>query len=84
MIYPHPIPTPWPVTLATLALGAAIGGIGALMLSDDEEEEALCAEAPPDLREKLAVLATMRDAEDISPDEYKEMRKMVLEAFAHQ
>jgi len=81
MVFPSPIPAPWPIGLATLAAGAVIGGVAALLLADcdDEDVETLLA---PDVHEKLAVLTAMREAQDISEEEYQRMRKTMLDAFA--
>ncbi len=81
MLIPSPIPAPWPIGLTALAVGTVLGGAAALLLAecDDEDVEALLA---PDIHEKLAALTAMREAQDISEEEYQRMRKTMLDAFA--
>lgn len=81
MLYTSPIPPPWPLSLAALAVATVIGGAAALLLADCDEADAEALLAP-DIHEKLAVLAAMRDAQEISEEEYDRLRKSMLDAFA--
>lgn len=92
MVTPSPILIPpWPAALATLALGAIAAGIAAVLLNEDgctgelaEEPGEKISSEEPDIQRKLATLATMRNGQQISQEEYERTRAAVLNAFATQ
>ena len=77
----NPIPVPWPLGLATLAAGAVIGSVASKVLADRTENEFETTNTL-DIREKLLMLTTMREAEEISEEEYVRLRRAILDTFA--